>query len=290
MLAAPARPKRRRLALRWVAVPLLAGAAAAVVVAFAPTSDKAPAVLNAPPANAAEFLSQLQGKAAQAPAQPGRYAYIKQIAYISHMRPRAGGHGSYVMVVPHEFEQWMADDGSGVVKEVMHEDQATFPTARDKADWEKAAPPPEMWNDSPRKIDDAKIAGLTVAQVQALPTDPDALRAQLSGGDISLTAMCGILLSSAATPQDVKVALFSVLKSVPGAKLDPDVTDPTGRKGIGVVFDDPAWHTEFLFDPETGMLLGTRSVGHKELPGRDIDDWSLIVASHRTDTAPATAR
>ena len=100
---------------------------------------------------------------------------------------------------------------------------------------------------------------------------------------MTLTAMVGQLLASALTPPDVKVALFAVLKELPGATLRPDVTDPQGRTGVGVEFDTPAWKTLFLFDQDTGALLGTRSIGRKEVPGRDIDDWSLVIESGRRD-------
>ena len=64
-------------------------------------------------------------------------------------------------------------------------------------------------------------------------------------------------------------------------------TDPQGRTGVGVEFDDAAWKTLFLFDPETGALLGTRSIGRKEVPGRNIDDWSLVIESGAgRDAAP----
>jgi len=38
------------------------------------------------------------------------------------------------------------------------------------------------------------------------------------------------------------------------------------------------------------VLLGTRSIGKKEVPGRTISDWWLVVDATRTDTAPTTAR
>jgi len=123
-----------------------------------------------------------------------------------------------------------------------------------------------------------------------LPTDPVALKTKLEHRDnVVVTAYAGALLSFAGTPHAVKAALFSVLKSVPGAKLIPSVTDPLKRTGVGVQFDDEAWRTLFLFDPDTGALLGTKSIGKQEVPGRTIEDWNLTVESGRTDIAPATA-
>ena len=140
----------------------------------------------------------------------------------------------------------------------------------------------------------SRSAGSTSPQLQALPTDPAALRPLLENTNVTLTARAGQLLSSAATPTAVKVALFEVLKGLPGATLAQGVKDPLGRTGVAIEFDDPAWHTLFLFNPDTGTLLGTRSIGHKELPGRDISDWSLTVDDrpdrHRADDRALTVR
>lgn len=195
-----------------------------------------------------------------------------------------------MVVIPHDDEQWVSDDGSAIVRNVMREDEATFPTPEDKADYEAAGTKRPPLDDSPRAVDAITVAGLSAAEVRALPTDPAALRARVEGGEITLTAMVGQLLATALTPPEVKVALFEVLKGLPGATLVTGATDPKGRTGVGVQFDTPAWKTLFLFDPATGALLGTRSIGHKEVPGRDIDDWSLVLESNRRDDAPTTAR
>jgi hypothetical protein len=271
---------------RWALVPL---AAAALYAAFAlGASDETPRSFPPAPATAAAALADLSRKAADAPAQTGRYAYEKRLSYVSHMRGSTGGKGRFVVVLPHEDEQWIADDGTGVVRNVIHEDQPTFPTPEDKAAYE-ASPGGPPFDSSPRRIEDATVAGMPAAEVRALPTDPARLRKQIEGGDVTLTAMVGQLLASALTPPDVKVALFAVLKQLPGATLRNDVTDPQGRKGVGVEFQTEAWRTLFLFDERTGALLATRSIGHKEVPGRDIDDWTLVIESGRRDDAP-TAR
>lgn len=278
LLAVERQPSRARR--RWLLVPAVAVAAAGTLMLALP--DRAPDVLAPQPASAATVLTQLQGKVAHASLPTGKYAYEKQIAYVSHMRPRVNRKGSFVAVIPHEYEQWVADDGTSYVRQVMHEDQATYPTPQDEADAKAANRPPMPLDDGIHKAD-VRVMQLTPEEIRALPTDPVALRARLDGGEIKLTAIAGGLLSFAGTPQDVKVALFEVLKRLPDATLVPQVTDPLGRTGVGIRFDDPAWRTLFLFDEKTGALLGTRSIGHKELPGRDIDDWSLTVESTRTD-------
>jgi len=203
---------------------------------------------------------------------------------------RGGKAGTYVVVIPHEFEQWIADDGTAIVRQRIHEDRMTFPTPRDKARYEAARPVDPPWDEQAHRQTELEIGGFDFAELQALPTDPAALRPLLENTNVTLTARAGQLLSSAATPTAVKVALFEVLKGLPGATLAQGVKDPLGRTGVAIEFDDPAWHTLFLFNPDTGALLGTRSIGHKELPGRDISDWSLTVVSGRTNTAPTTAR
>jgi hypothetical protein len=270
--------------VRWALVPI---AAAALYAAFAlGGSEDAPRSFPPAPATAAAALSDLSRKTAAAPVQSGRYAYAKHLSYVSHMRPKPGGKGTFVVVLPHESEQWIADDGHAVMRNVIHDDQPRFPTPEDKADYEASpAGPPDP--DEPFAVTDMTVAGMPAAEVRALPTDPAKLRARIEGGDVTLTAMVGQLLGSALTPPDVKVALFAVLQQLPGATLRQNVTDPQGRTGIGVEFSTPAWKTLFLFDPDTGSLLGTRSIGHKEVPGRDIDDWDLVIESGRRDTAPA---
>lgn len=279
---------RRRPSRRWLAVPAVVAAAAAVALA---APDKAPRQLRPAPATAATVLTQLRDKVAGAPGQTGRYAYEKRLSYVSHMRGSTKGKGgAFVVVLPHEDEQWVADDGSAIVRMVVHDDQPTFPTPKDKAAYEAAGDQRPPFSDAPYAVYHVKVAGLSTAEVRSLPTDPAQLRARLEGGDVLLTAKIGQLLATALTPPAVKAALFEVLKGLPGATLVPEVKDPKGRSGVGVEFDTPAWKTLFLFDRETGGLLATRSIGHKELPGRDIDDWSLVLESHRRDDAPTTER
>ena len=273
----------RRFARRWALVPVAAGMLYAVFALG--SSDDGPRRFAPAPASAATVLADLSRKAAAAPAQTGKYAYEKSLSYVSHMRPKPDGKGTFVVVLPHEAEQWIADDGTGVVRNVIHVGQPTFPTPEDKADYEAAGPGPRM-DFKPRRIGDMTVAGMSAAEVRALPTDPAKLRAQIEGGDVTLTAMVGQLLGTALTPPEVKVALFTVLKELPGATLIPEAQDPLGRTGVGVEFDTPAWKTLFLFDPQTGALLGTRSIGRKEVPGRNIDDWSLVIESGRRDDAP----
>jgi hypothetical protein len=290
LLAAEPPARTRTGSRRWIAVPVALGAAVAVLGLALPERTPGP-IPAPPPANAAMLLTQLSHKVAGEPVRQGKYAYLKQIAYESHMRSRKSGKGTYVVVLAHTYEQWVAEDGTAIAKSFVDEGHPSFPTPEDKRDYEAANAPRFPWDDSPYSLENVKLGGMLYSEVRALPTDPAQLKARLEQDkEMSITAKTGQLLAAAQTPPRVKVALFAVLKQVPGAKLVPQVKDPLDRTGVGVQFDDPAWRTLFVFDPDSGALLATRSIGHKEVPGRDIDDWSLVVDSGWRDSAPPLTR
>ena len=205
------------------------------------------------------------------------------------MRPKPGGKGTFVVVLPHEDEQWIADDGTGVVRYVIHDGPADVPDRRrTRPTTRPPAPgPPIEFEPSQGRGHDGR-RHVRRRRSRALPTDPAKLRARIEGGeDVTLTAMVGQLLASALTPPEVKVALFAVLKQLPGRDAAPG-RDRIRRAAPASASSStpPAWKTLFLFDPQTGALLGTRSIGRKEVPGRNIDDWSLVIESGRRDDAP----
>jgi hypothetical protein len=287
LVPAPKRERRRRFP-KWILVPVVA-AAAGVVALAAP--ERAPTPLKPAPATAATMLAELGHKVAGARVQTGRYAYLRRLSYVSHMRSKPNGKGTFVVVLPHVDEEWIADDGTAVGRMQIQWDKPTFPTAEDRADYEAAGthrPPGEL--DKPYAVEHATILGMTPEQVRSLPTDPVALRYKIAHY-AQLPAVISNLLASSLTPVPVKAALFDVLKGLPGATLVDGATDPRGRTGVGVRFQTDAWDTLFVFDPANGQLLATRSIGHKEVKGRDIDDWSLVLESGRRDAAPTpTAR
>jgi hypothetical protein len=275
----------------------LAGAAATIVVAAGVASlpsggDRSP--IAPAPASAAEALRRLGATAADSSTPDSRYIYVRQRSYTTHMRPRPGRRGTFATVVPTDVETWFARDGNERI-ERYHElwDQATYPTDRDRADAQAAGPlsqPP----DDRRAVRhrDTTIAGFTVAKLRALPTDASALRARLERADLGykspspLVTVTGLVLGSPLTPPHVRAAAFAVLRDLPGATLVPGAKDPMGRGGDAVEFNDDAWRTMYIFDPNTSELIATRSIGKKELPGRKITDWILKLDSAGVDRAP----
>jgi hypothetical protein len=248
------------------------------------------------PASAAVALRQLAATAAQGPTPDGRYVYVHSRSYTTHMRPRADGHGTFATVVPTDAEIWVARNGSESIAR-HHElwDQATYPNNQDRDDAAAAAGPLSRPPDDGQALrsTDTKVAGFTVAELRALPTDPAALRTRLERAELGydspspVVTVTGMVLGSPLTPPAVRAAAFTVLRGLPGATLVAGATDPTGRSGEAIEFDSPAWRTMFIFDPKTSNLIATRSTGKKELPGRDINDWTLQLDTHGTDSAPA---
>jgi len=281
---------RRTVTLAGAAVTLAVVAALALLPFGGERNPIAPA-----PANAAEALSRLGATAADAPTPDGRYVYVHTRSYSTHMRPRAEGNGTFATVVPTDIETWFARDGSERIERV-HElwAEATYPTDQDRADAAAAgalSQPPDEGRAV--RFRDTKVAGFTVAELRALPTEPSALRARLERAELGykspspLVTVTGLVLGSPLTAPDVRAAAFAVLRGLPGAKLVPGVTDPTGRGGNAVEFDDDAWRTMYIFDPKTSELIATRSIGKKEMPGREISDWKLQLDSAGADRAPA---
>jgi hypothetical protein len=138
-----------------------------------------------------------------------------------------------------------------------------------------------------------EVAGMAVSAVEALPTDPAALRAALlalpeqvvdghmnpASDGLKVATESAQLLASAVTPVPVKQALFALLRDVPDATLVPTVTDPQGRTGVGIRFGQ-TWQSLFVFDPDSGQVLADHVTG----PGTDA--WTVNLESTRTDSAP----
>lgn len=275
---------------RWVAA--VAGAAClAGVAAGLPGAGDGVSPLRLDHASAAQVLSALRQRAEATPAGDGRYGYVKMLSYVSHMRGATdGSKGHFVVVLPHVDEQWVDENGDGAWRARIL-DEPSFPTPEDRRAYGSGPAVPPGLQDTVEPLHGAEVLGLTAAEVRALPTDPVALEARLVAApitvpDTKVVPAAAILLRSPLTPDPVRAALYDVLRRQPGASVVPDVVDPRGRHGVGVAFTSGAWDTLFAFDKETGALLGTRSIGKKELEGRTITDWSLILELGRRAEAP----
>ncbi len=278
--ARSARAERRRLTAG-----VLVGAAACAMAAVPILGGDRPGAVS--PASAAAVLERA---AAPDASGSGPWAYTKTLDYVSHVRgTRRGGGTTFVTIVPTTYELWLAADGRGVMRTTTDEAAATYPTEADRRAAKRAGPVPPP-APMPTTVRQATVGGIPARGLADLPTQPAALRERLRGAgaasDQALVQRAAMLLASPLTPADVRTALAEVLRTAPGARRVGTLTDPRGRSGEAVEFSDEAWDTLLLFDRDSGRLLGIRSRGKRELPGRTIEDWSLILDRGLRKRAP----
>jgi RNA polymerase sigma-70 factor (ECF subfamily) len=148
---------------------------------------------------------------------------------------------------------WFVDSVGPFVRQV-----SGTPTALPVEDWQVV----QIWT-SDKSLQD-------IQDVLSLPRDPAALRdhlAQESRGransdDQSLFLEITMLLSTGYAPADLRVALFEVLKTIPGVDIvEHDVT-LDGRAGVALGRSEKRDRTreELVFDPDTAELIGRRTI------------------------------
>lgn len=106
--------------------------------------------------------------------------------------------------------------------------------------------------------------------LQTLPRDPESLRDRLyadSAGqgqsvDGEAVVFVADMLRSGIVPVDLRVALYEVLKTVPGVEVTAADADITGRSGValGRLEIADGQQQEIVIDPVTGDYLGERYV------------------------------
>ncbi|MCT9011273.1 CU044_5270 family protein, partial [Streptomyces rhizosphaerihabitans] len=124
----------------------------------------------------------------------------------------------------------------------------------------------------PIESTDAVPAGIdhpTYEWLSSLPTDPDALLAQLrrevrvSDGESreqAVFSLIGDLLSQTLMPPQNTAALYRAAARIPGVKEIPDAVDVAGRHGIAITREDASSATrdEWIFDKRSLAFLGAR--------------------------------
>ncbi|WP_328877588.1 CU044_5270 family protein [Streptomyces sp. NBC_00299] len=108
---------------------------------------------------------------------------------------------------------------------------------------------------------------LTFRQLQALPTDPDALLNKLYGDtrmppnrrlEITLANIRGIIDNATLLP-DLSAALYRAVAKLPGARVVDHVRDAAGREGVGLTFEGAPGST-WVFDSSSLVYLGTTKI------------------------------
>ncbi|MEU6254441.1 CU044_5270 family protein [Streptomyces sp. NPDC047043] len=106
---------------------------------------------------------------------------------------------------------------------------------------------------------------LTFRQLEALPTDPDALLKRLYGDtrmgparrlEIALENI-GAIIDNATLLPDLSAALYRAMAKLPGAHVVDHVKDAAGREGVGLTFEGASAGSVWVFDPSSLVYLGT---------------------------------
>ncbi|WP_445519176.1 CU044_5270 family protein [Streptomyces sp. NEAU-174] len=132
---------------------------------------------------------------------------------------------------------------------------------------------PDDGFDPSRKQDITMAPGtgyLTFRQLQALPTDPDALLRKLESGNGVVTSRLtetvfenvGAILDQATLLPDLSAALYRAVAKLPDVRVVKNVKDGAGRTGIGLTYTNrrnpsKTTHGYWVFDAKSLAYLGT---------------------------------
>jgi len=297
--AAPAagrRPRRRRLPLprgRLGLRPLVAPVAAlaaiallAIVLLGGAGKESAPPV----PASAAELLDEAARGAAVQPYTPladGQYWYVRsegdgqRSSFSGWRTPRQA---FMAVTLPETRETWWGTSGRGRERVELGAKPISFPNPYARRAWlarhrdwaGDVTDQPRGANARPSAF---SIGPVTTAALEALPTDPDALRARFLGSIERAFAQAGrpvrgaqrelrwavislLEQTAAPTPPALQAALLRLLGQLPGVEPRGTTTDAVGRRGfvVATTYLELAQRHELVIDPATGALLETRDV------------------------------
>ncbi|MFJ9242772.1 CU044_5270 family protein [Streptomyces sp. NPDC101776] len=107
---------------------------------------------------------------------------------------------------------------------------------------------------------------LTFQQLQALPTDPDALLKKLSAdaGNVKparrtevVVENLGAIIGDATLLPDLSAAIYRALAQLPGVHVVDHVKDAAGRNGVGLAFAGAPKNYAWVFDASSLHYLGT---------------------------------
>jgi len=105
----------------------------------------------------------------------------------------------------------------------------------------------------------------TFRELQALPTDPDALLEKIYAGtrgegqtrESAALEKIGDLLADATLLPELDAALYRAAAKIPGVSVVTDAKDYTGRSGIGLSFEERDGRTVWVFDKKSLDFLGS---------------------------------
>jgi hypothetical protein len=281
ILATPLAPPRGRSRARYLAVgAVVAGAAAVLVATLLPGERLGPS-----PA-AAQALERLAVAAAAQPSPAGRWAYTRARTLYAGTNTEDP---PYSVLFPAVRESWVAADGAARI--VESPGKPIFLSESDRRRWEAEGGRMEAGRRTDRRYRSLPLSHALYADVAGLPTEPNALEAELrrrvetqnpppeDGYSIAgeLRSQISSLLHSPASSGELRAALYRVLARLPGVELVGDIVDPAGRNGIGLKsvggYGDEADPTSRLLivDPVTGDILAEQSIIERRVEWIDAD-------------------
>jgi len=256
IVSTPVAPARVRRSRRWLAVPALGAAAAAVAFALL-GSNGGDGTQSAAGATLRRAASVARAQPPLIPG-PGQYLYTKSVnAYLNTTVPVGGAGTDYSVLVPHVRQIWLGL-GGGRLYETSG--MPRFLTAQDRERW--------IADGRPQLTEPPSENTLPPARPLDLPSDPDALYARLehdaaghgSGLHTEMFTLVGdSLRETGATPAQ-RAALYQVAGRIPGVELVGPVEDSAGRRGVAVAMEDHGIRFTLIFDPDTSALLSEEQV------------------------------
>ncbi|GAA3125721.1 CU044_5270 family protein [Streptosporangium carneum] len=264
-----AEPRRRRGLLPWTVG--LAGLATAAAVTAAAVVVALPRVTGEPPgatgkAGASSPASTVSGRsillaaattAESGPSATGAYWHVRKLNRRTYPERLGSGANRYWMVESRLTEQWVTEDGR--VWSGSRALGAAPGSGADEEAWRRDGSP-ATWRGRPLSTSPGKgaltavtgkapfsMAGrdMTIQQIRALPTDPEALRRWVTetvrdtpagSADGVVADALGGLLWSKPSPPDVRAAAYRALAELPNVRYLGRTTDERGRQGAAFSF------------------------------------------------------
>ncbi|MFM9585823.1 CU044_5270 family protein [Streptomyces caniscabiei] len=249
------RPRLPRPAL-WLPAAALT-LAGALTVGLVTASDSGHGGRTSDDESAVVLLDRIADVAARTEVEPVRDDQLVYVRSLTAGAEAKGENGVYVPGRLHEREEWVSQEPGPVKRLALHyENGAYFPLRELLPPGSPGVP--------------AGIDRPTYRWLAALPTDPDALLAELrrlvepfedQERSQAVFDKIGELLNASVMPPETAAALYGAAARIPGVTRIEEATDPAGRHGVGIRRVDrrTGWATEWIFDRETLVYLGERT-------------------------------
>lgn len=282
------------------------------------------------PLTASQILLAAAERSSRETSGTGKYLVVRTES--ASVITVGSGASAYEMTQKSSYESWLSRSGKQRNWLVFQDLGMTPTTPADAAAWRAAGSPKQVMVGKPlpngelgpgspvsiaagpRRSGPSEPADLyaigvrnvSVRDLEKLPVDPAALRAELlqqfdgGGGDLPvdrdewlLTVASG-LITEIPVNGAVRSAAFRLIATLPGVRSLGDVTDQRGRPGQGFAYPTQGGTIErrFMIDVASGRALGEetrvlRSEGRtaRREPG-SLLGWSVVLEQKITDETP----